>query len=81
MKGQVVWILENNSPRGQWPLGLLTEVYPESDNIVRKSKLKTKTGETVKSAHQLCPLEGNGHLWTIWTLSSGVAFSEHSAMN
>ena len=50
MKGQVVWILENNSPRGLWPLGLVTEVYPGSDNIVRKCKLKTKTGETVKSA-------------------------------
>ena len=62
MKGQVVWILENNSLRGLWPLGLVTEVYPGSDNIVRKCKLKTKTGETVKSAHQLCPLECNGNL-------------------
>ena len=62
MKGQVVWILENNSPRVLWPLGLVTEVYPGSDNIVRKCKLKTKTGETVKSAHQLCPLECNGNL-------------------
>ena len=62
MEGQVVWILENNSPRGLWPLGLVTEVYPGSDNIVRKCKLKTKTGETVKSAHQLCPLECNGNL-------------------
>ena len=52
MKGQVVWILENNSLRGLWPSGLVTEVYPGSDNIVRKCKLKTKTGETVKSAHQ-----------------------------
>ena len=29
-----VWILENNSPRGIWCLGLMTEVYPGSDNIV-----------------------------------------------
>ena len=28
MKGRVVWILEKNSPRGLWPLGLVTEVYP-----------------------------------------------------
>ena len=62
MKGQVAWILENNSPRGLWPLGMVTEVYPGSDNIVRKCKLKTKTGETVKGAHQLCPLECNGNL-------------------
>ena len=65
MKGQVVWILENNSPRGLWPLGLVTEVYSGSDNFVRKCKLKTKTGETVKSAHQLCPLECKGILGII----------------
>ena len=62
MKGQAVWILEDNSPRGLWLLGLVTEVYPGSDNIVRKCKLKTKTGETVKSAHQLCPPGCNGNL-------------------
>ena len=62
MKGRVVWILENNSPRGLWALGLVAEVYPGSDNIVRKFQLKTKTSETVKSAHQLCPLECNGNL-------------------
>ena len=54
--GQVVWILENNSPRRLRPLGLVTEVFPGSDNIVRKCKLKTKT------AHQLCLLEWNESL-------------------
>ena len=60
--GHVVWILENNSPRGLWPLGLVTVVDPGSDTVVRKCKLNFKTGETVRSAHQVCPLECNGNL-------------------
>ena len=60
--GQVEWILENNLPRALWPLGLVTEVYPGSDNVVRKCKLKTKTGQTAESGLHLCPLECNGNL-------------------
>ena len=60
--GQVVWILEKNSHKGLWSLGLVTE-GPGPDIIIRMCKLQTKTGETVKSAQKLCPLECNGNLW------------------
>ena len=44
----LIWVLEDFTPRGLWPLANVIEVYPESDQIVRSVKLKTAFGEKVR---------------------------------
>ena len=39
--GDLVLIIEPNTPRGQWPLGQVLETYPDKrDNVVRVVKVK-----------------------------------------
>ena len=52
-KGDIVWLLEPNTPRGIWPIGRVIEVYQGSDSIVRSCKIRTQTGEVVKPAVKL----------------------------
>lgn len=40
-KGDIVMIKNENTPRLTWPLGLVTEVYPGSDGLVRSVSVKT----------------------------------------
>ena len=42
-KDDLVWILEDLTPRGIWPLGRVVEVFTGSDGIVCSCKLKTGT--------------------------------------
>ena len=41
----LVWILEDFTPRGLWPLAKVIEVYPGSDKNVCSVKIKTAYGE------------------------------------
>ena len=44
--GDVVLVCDDDSPRNQWPLALITEVIPSRDNLVRKVRIVTaKDGE------------------------------------
>ena len=44
--GDVVLVCDDDSPRKQWPLALVTEVIPSRDNLVRKVRIVTaKDGE------------------------------------
>ena len=44
--GDVVLVCDDDSPRNQWPLALVTEVIPSRDNLVRKVRIVTaKDGE------------------------------------
>ena len=43
--GDVVLIASENTPRGVWPLGLVTETLPSADGLVRKVKLRTKSNK------------------------------------
>ena len=39
--GDLVLIIEPNTPRGQWPLGQVLETYPDKrDNVLRVVKVK-----------------------------------------
>ena len=52
-EGDVVWILQNNSPRSQWPIGLVERASRGPDGGVRSCYLKTHQGRTHKPAHLL----------------------------
>ena len=53
----LVLILDQNSPRGHWPLGKVINVIPGPDNVVRSAIVKTKTGELTRPVSRLCLLE------------------------
>ena len=48
--GDIVWILENNTPRGIWPVGRVQKVNKGKDNVVRSCLVKTTKGDSVKPA-------------------------------
>ena len=58
-KGDLVLIMEENSPRFRWPLGLVIETNVGRDNLVRSVRLKTRSTELVRSITKLLLLEGN----------------------
>ena len=37
--GDVVVVIDDQTPRGQWPLGLITAVFPGSDGLVRSAMI------------------------------------------
>ena len=49
----MVWILENNTPRGVWPVGGVQKVNKGKDNVVRSCLVKTPKGNFVKPAIKL----------------------------
>ena len=40
-EGDVVLVCDNESPRNQWPLAVVTKVLPSSDQLVRKVQIMT----------------------------------------
>ena len=44
MIGDIVLIIDENSPRCSWPLGRVLEIRPNKDGYVRRVSLKTKSG-------------------------------------
>ena len=55
--GDLVLIIDENSPRGMWPLGLVTQVNVGQDGFVRSARLKTQTTELVRPISKLVYLE------------------------
>ena len=54
----VVLIVDDDLPRGQWRLGKVLETYPGRDGVVRSVLLKTSSGrELVRPVTKLCRLE------------------------
>ena len=45
--GDMVWILENNTPRGIWPVGSVQKVNKGKDNVVRSCLVKTSRRDFV----------------------------------
>ena len=48
--GDMVWIVENNTPRGVWPVGRVQKVNEGKDYVVRSCLVKTSRGGFVKPA-------------------------------
>lgn len=57
--GDLVYLIDDQLPPGQWLMGRITEVFPGADGLVRNIKLRTKTGEFIRAAQRCCylPLE------------------------
>ena len=55
-KNDVVWLLEPNTPRGIWPLGVIEEVLPSNDGVPRSFRVRTQKGIFVKPAIKLAPV-------------------------
>lgn len=56
--GTVVILNTENSPPLHWPLGIIEEVFPATDGVVRVVKVKTVTGSYLRPVIRLCPLPG-----------------------
>jgi hypothetical protein len=50
--GDVVLIADENYPRGQWPLAMVTEVMPSKDGYVRTVKVKTSSTVSTRAKHR-----------------------------
>lgn len=57
----LILIFKENTPRNSWPLGIIQEVYPGKDKLVRTVKVKTKDGVYVRPVTKICLLERNFH--------------------
>ena len=44
VKGDIVLLIDKDRPRSQWCMGLVSDVYPGNDGLVRSVKVKTSTG-------------------------------------
>jgi len=51
-----VIIIDPNTPRGKWPLGRVTKVYPGLDGVVRSVTIKTENSELERPVVKLCVL-------------------------
>ncbi|KAL0812118.1 hypothetical protein ABMA28_009496 [Loxostege sticticalis] len=54
--GTVVLLNVENAPPLQWPLGIITNLYPGKDGVARVAEVKTKTGTYKRPVVRLCPL-------------------------
>ena len=57
-KGDLVLVRFENTPRAQWPLGLVIKTYPGTDGRVRSVQIKTQTGVYDRPVVKICLLEG-----------------------
>ena len=55
--GSVVLVREGSYVRMQWPIGVITKVYPGRDGIIRAVEVKTAKGTYVRSIQLLHDLE------------------------
>ena len=56
-EGDMVLVLSPNTPRGQWPLGRILDVYPGKDGHTRVAKVQVGSQQFVRPISKLCPLE------------------------
>ena len=54
--GQLVLILEDNTPPLQWKRGIVTQTYLGQDSLVRIADVRTANGILRRPIHKLCPL-------------------------
>ncbi|KAG1673513.1 hypothetical protein GQR58_015535 [Nymphon striatum] len=57
--GALVLIREDHLPRMQWPLGIVVDLYPGRDGLIRSVRIKTSKGEVNRPIQRLHSLEVN----------------------
>ena len=55
--GDVVIVVQPDTPRGHWPLGRIVEAYPGRDGHTRVAKVACGVKTVVRSVTKLIPLE------------------------
>ena len=55
--GNIVLEVSPDTPRGQWPLGRILEVYPGKDGHIRSVRLQVGKKQYSKPIVKVCPLE------------------------
>ena len=55
--GDLVLLIETDTPRGQWSLGRIIKTYNGTDDKVRTVDLEIRGRRLKRSVHKLCPLE------------------------
>ena len=56
-EGDLILVVDENSPRGCWPLGRVLRVLPGDDGRVRAAEVRTKSGTYIRPVVKLCLLE------------------------
>ena len=54
-------IVDESTPRNVWPIGRITEVFPDRDGFVRRVRVKTKTSTLERPITKLCLLKSVEH--------------------
>ena len=54
--GDRVLVIDENTKRGEWPVGIVTEVYPDGKGIVRQVTVKIDSSEYKRPVTKLCLL-------------------------
>ncbi|XP_059054953.1 uncharacterized protein LOC131849000 [Achroia grisella] len=54
--GNVVIIIIDNAPPLHWPLGIIEEIFPAKDDIIRIARVRTSSGSYLRPVVRLCPL-------------------------
>ena len=55
--GDLVLLVEEDVPRGRWPLGRVMRVMPGPDGRVRSARVRVSGGEVHRPARRICVLE------------------------
>ena len=53
-RGDVVLVVDTTSPRGEWLLGRVVELFPDKHGVVRIVNVKTKSGTLKRPITKLC---------------------------
>ena len=57
--GDFVLLLDEETPRTLWPQGVVTDVYPGGDGLVRKVRVRTKSRALLRPVNKVVLLEGS----------------------
>ena len=57
--GDLVLVVDADVQRGRWPKGLIEEVFPDTEGIVRRVTVRTANGVYQRDVRKICLLEGN----------------------
>ena len=55
--GDLTLVIDEKAPRGRWPMGLVEEVFPDSNDHVRSVRVKTASSVCKRDIKKLCLLE------------------------
>ena len=55
--GDIVLVVSPDTPRGQWPLGRILEVYPGKDGHIQSVRLQVGKKQYSRTIVKVCPLE------------------------